>query len=154
MFTGFFLHSSFWHSPRHYDDEYFLYRSTKLKNLNLHTCSSWFNFRFSTHVGDQLDYDIVNVDNYNAYFSFSKKRSGYSGKIFTVETRYNEIAGTEKFCLLCQIFCYTGRPRKNATTLIVNFMNIVDETKLFFCFGRILIFQQNDTMIISKVSGL
>ena len=25
----------------------------------------------------------------------------------------------------------TGWPRKNATTLIVNFMNIVDETELF-----------------------
>ena len=30
---------------------------------------------------------------------------------------------------------YTGWPRKNATTLIVNFKNIVDETELFlFCF--------------------
>ncbi|XP_054751680.2 DNA-(apurinic or apyrimidinic site) endonuclease 2-like [Lytechinus pictus] len=28
---------------------------------------------------DQLDNDLVNVDDYNAYFSFSKKRSGYSG---------------------------------------------------------------------------
>ena len=28
--------------------------------------------------------------------------------------------------------CYTGWPRKNATTLIVNFKNIVDETELFF----------------------
>ena len=27
---------------------------------------------------------------------------------------------------------YTGWPRKNATTLIVNFMNIVDETEFFF----------------------
>ena len=45
---------------------------------------------------------------------------------------------------------YTGWPRKNATTLIVNFINIVDETELFFIlFGRTFIFQQNDTMIIS-----
>ena len=45
---------------------------------------------------------------------------------------------------------YTGWPIKNATTLIVNFMNIVDETELFFMlFGRTFIFQQNDTMIIS-----
>ena len=29
---------------------------------------------------------------------------------------------------------YTGWPRKNATTLIVNFKNIVDETELFFYF--------------------
>lgn len=28
---------------------------------------------------DQLDSDLVDVENYNAYFSFSKKRSGYSG---------------------------------------------------------------------------
>ena len=33
---------------------------------------------------------------------------------------------------------------------MVNFMNIVDETELFFIsFGRTFIFQQNDTMIIS-----
>ena len=45
---------------------------------------------------------------------------------------------------------YTGWPRKNATTLIVNFINIVDETELFLIvFGRTFIFQQNDTMIIS-----
>ena len=48
------------------------------------------------------------------------------------------------------IYLVTGWPRKNATTLIVNFMNIVDETKLFLnLFGRTFIFQQNDTMIIS-----
>ena len=55
------------------------------------------------------------------------------------------------------MYHYTGWPRKNATTLIVNFMNIVDETELFFIlYGRTFIFQQNDTMIISlgKVSGL
>ena len=47
-------------------------------------------------------------------------------------------------------YIYTGWPRKNATTFIVNFMNIVDETELFFIlFGRTFIFQQNDTMIIS-----
>ena len=28
----------------------------------------------------------------------------------------------------CQDASYTGWPKKNATTLIVNFMNIVDET--------------------------
>ena len=43
-----------------------------------------------------------------------------------------------------------GGPERNATTLIVNFMHIVDETELFFIlFGRTFIFQQNDTMIIS-----
>ena len=47
-------------------------------------------------------------------------------------------------------FFYTGWPRKNATALIVNFKNIVDETELFFIlFGRTFIFQQNDTMIIN-----
>ena len=50
---------------------------------------------------------------------------------------------------------YTGWPRKNATTLIVNFKNIVDETELFFfLFGRTFIFQQNDTMIIIFGSGV
>ena len=45
---------------------------------------------------------------------------------------------------------YTGWPRKNATTLIVNYKNIFDETELFFIlFGRTFIFQQNDTMIIN-----
>ena len=43
-------------------------------------------------------------------------------EIFTV---YNKQATRDK-CL------YIGWPRKNATTLIVNFMNIVDETELFF----------------------
>ena len=43
---------------------------------------------------------------------------------------------------------YTGWPRKNATTLIVNFKNIIDETELLFIlFGTSFIFQQNDTMI-------
>ena len=46
-------------------------------------------------------------------------------------------------------YIYTGWPRKNATTLIVNFKNIVNETELFFILsGRTFIFQQNDTMII------
>ena len=48
------------------------------------------------------------------------------------------------------MFIYTGWPRKNATTLIVNFINIVDETELFcISFGRTFIYQQNYTMIIS-----
>ena len=34
---------------------------------------------------------------------------------------------------------YTGWPRKNATTLIVNFMNIVDETELFKLFYLVLV---------------
>ena len=45
----------------------------------------------------------------------------------------------------------TGWPRRNATTLIVIFKNIVDETELFLIlFGRTFIFQQNDTMIIES----
>ena len=45
---------------------------------------------------------------------------------------------------------YTGWPRKNATTLIVNFKEIVNETSLFFILlGRKFIFQQNDTMTIN-----
>ena len=38
-------------------------------------------------------------------------------------------------CILLQeIQYYIGWPKKNATTLIVNFKNIVDETELFFLF--------------------
>ena len=48
------------------------------------------------------------------------------------------------------MIAYTGWPRKNATTLIVNLKKIVDETELFFIsFGRTFIFQQNDTMVIN-----
>ena len=44
----------------------------------------------------------------------------------------------------------TGWPRKNATTLIVNFKDIVNKTNLFFILlGGKLIFQQNDTMTIN-----
>ena len=35
-----------------------------------------------------------------------KKMKNKSYILITVETRYNEILGTEKFCLLYQIFCY------------------------------------------------
>ena len=50
---------------------------------------------------------------------------------------------------------YTGWPRKNATTLIVSFKNIVDETELLsIVFGRTFIFQQNDTMIINFGQGV
>ena len=49
-----------------------------------------------------------------------------------------------------QILNDTGWPRKNATTWIVNVMNIVEETELFcISFGRTFIFQQNDTMVIN-----
>ena len=45
---------------------------------------------------------------------------------------------------------YTGWPRKNATTLIVNFKDIINKTELVFILlcGK-FIFQQNDTMIIN-----
>ena len=45
---------------------------------------------------------------------------------------------------------YTGWPRKNATTLIVNFKDIINKTELIFILlcGK-FIFQQNDTMIIN-----
>ena len=56
-------------------------------------------------------------------------------------------------------FCYTGWPRKNATTLIVNFKDIINKTELIFLFIYLFIFifllcgkfifQQNDTMIIN-----
>lgn len=35
----------------------------------------------STITGDMLDEPTAIVEGYNSYFSFSKKRSGYSGKI-------------------------------------------------------------------------
>ena len=45
---------------------------------------------------------------------------------------------------------YTGWPRKNATTLIINFKDIVNQTDLFFILlGRKFVFQQNDTMTIN-----
>ena len=57
-----------------------------------------------------------------------------------------------KYYLREFLYYYTGWPIKNAITLIVNFINIVDETELFLIlFGRTFIFQQNDTMIISFV---
>ena len=48
------------------------------------------------------------------------------------------------------IYIYIGWPRKNATTLIVNFKDIINNTELIFILlcGK-LIFQQNDTMIIN-----
>ena len=47
---------------------------------------------------------------------------------------------------------YTGWPRNNATTLIVNFKDIINKTELIFILlcGK-FIFQQNDTMIINFV---
>ena len=40
--------------------------------------------------------------------------------------------------------------QKECNDLIVNFINVVDETELFcISFGRTFIYQQNDTMIIS-----
>ena len=53
-------------------------------------------------------------------------------------------------------FYYTGSPRKNATTFIVNFMNIVDETESFFIFfGRTFIFQQMTpwSLVLGNVQG-
>ena len=53
------------------------------------------------------------------------------------------------------IMWYTGWPRKNATTLIVNFKDIVNKTNLFFILlGRKFISQQNDTMIINFGLGI
>ena len=48
------------------------------------------------------------------------------------------------------IILNTGWPRKNATTLIINFKDIVNKTELFSTLpGRKFIFQQNDTMTIN-----
>ena len=46
---------------------------------------------------------------------------------------------------------YTGWPRKNATTSIINFKDIVDKNAfVFYSTGyRKFIFQQNDTMTIN-----
>ncbi|XP_071488475.1 DNA-(apurinic or apyrimidinic site) endonuclease 2-like [Diadema antillarum] len=44
---------------------------------------------------DQLDDDIVNVENYNAYFSFSKKRSGYSGVVTYCRNDYTPVLAEE-----------------------------------------------------------
>ena len=45
---------------------------------------------------------------------------------------------------------YTGWPRKNATTLIVNFKDIINKTELIFILScEKFIFQKTDTMIIN-----
>ena len=50
---------------------------------------------------------------------------------------------------------YTGWPRKNATTFIINFKDIVNKTDLFFILlGRKFNFQQNDTMTINFGWGI
>ena len=50
---------------------------------------------------------------------------------------------------------YTGWPRKNATTSIINFKDIVNKTDLFFILlGRKFIFQHNDTMTINFGWGI
>ena len=60
--------------------------------------------------------------------------------------------------IISQNVPYTGWPRKNATTLIVNFMNNVDET--YFCFTFYLVehsFSNKITpwsLVLGKVFGL
>ena len=52
---------------------------------------------------------------------------------------------------------YTGWPRKNATTLIVNFMNIVDETSVFYFYLVQHSFSNKMTpwsLVLGKVCGL
>ena len=50
---------------------------------------------------------------------------------------------------------YTGWPRKNATTLIINFKDIVNKNGFVFYFpGRKFIFQENDTMTINFGRGI
>ena len=51
-----------------------------------------------------------------------------------------------------EVFCYTGWPRKNVTTSIINFKDIVNKTDFFsILLGRKFIFQQNETMTINFV---
>ena len=49
------------------------------------------------------------------------------------------------------IYIYTMWPRKNATTLIVNFKDIINKMESIFLFYYYVkfIFQQNDNMIIN-----
>ncbi|XP_072178069.1 DNA-(apurinic or apyrimidinic site) endonuclease 2-like [Diadema setosum] len=51
--------------------------------------------KLTQKYGDQLDDDIVNVENYNAYFSFSKKRSGYSGVVTYCRNDYTPVLAEE-----------------------------------------------------------
>ena len=61
----------------------------------------------------------------------------------------------ESYCLPFP-YVYTGWPRKNATTSIINFKDIVNKTDFFVVvlLGRKLIFQQNDTTIINFGWGI
>lgn len=53
-------------------------------------CCQCLNF-ISTITGDMLDEPTAIVEGYNSYFSFSKKRSGYSGKIKEVLHVFTEV---------------------------------------------------------------
>ena len=60
-----------------------------------------------------------------------------------------------KYTSIMQYVIYTGWPRKNATTLIINFKDIVNKTDLFLILlGRKVIFQQNYTMTINFGWGI
>ena len=82
--------------------------------------------------------------------SFVKNVSNACNVNVTVTHGHSQLSMELQYCSGCSSMHYTGWPRKNATTLIVNFKNIVDETELFLIlFGRTFIFQENDTMIIN-----
>lgn len=62
-------------------------------------CCQCLNF-ISTITGDMLDEPTAIVEGYNSYFSFSKKRSGYSGKIEEVLHVFSEVLLKKIICLL------------------------------------------------------
>ena len=101
---------------------------------------------FNTFVTTQTSSRLMSSVNLNLFLD---KPGADSGFLFRVG-RKRLCARTHMTSTKHNMVHYTGWPRKNATTLIVNFKNIVDETELFFIlFGRTFIFQQIDTMIIN-----
>ena len=45
-----------------------------------------------------LDESTALVDGYTSYFSFSKKRSGYSGKVSVISNLFKDFSTSENVC--------------------------------------------------------
>ena len=58
----------------------------------------------------------------------------------TVETRYNEVLETGKFCLLCQEFCYISSKKQYKTKQLISLdpVKIVTLLNQVFCYVRSL----------------
>ena len=137
-----------------------------LSNLDCHTQITIFQFlsievqptNYSVHLSKRVSMNVrMNYGKHTSFFiivttgevllTLSIKRNTF---FFLERHSQKSQVKSNHLCMQIHMQSYTGWPRKNATTLIVNLKNIVDETELFFnLFGRTFIFQQNDTMIIN-----